>query len=75
MKQHLWEMLMSSAAADKAKAELTLHLLSENPAGIGDHTTGDFYSNAEDALSMLVDSVDRIKMLSKIKSGQDIILG
>jgi hypothetical protein len=75
MKHQLWEMLMTNAVADKAKAELSLHLLSENPAGIGDHSTTDFYSNAEDSLSMLVDAVDRIKMLNKIKSGQDVILG
>lgn len=75
MKPKLWQMLMTSAAADKAKAELTLNLLSESPAGIGDHSTTDFYNNAEAALTMLVDSVDRIKMLNKINSGQDIILG
>jgi len=75
MKTQLWEMLMTSAVADKAKAQLTLELLSENAAGIGDHSTEDFYSNAEAALNMLVDSVDRIKMLNKLKSGQDLILG
>lgn len=75
MKPHLWQMLMTSAVADKAKAELTLNLLSENAAGIGDHSTDDFYQNAESALNMLVDSVDRIKMLNKIHSGQDLILG
>jgi len=49
---HLYKMLKTSAEADKAKAMLTLNLLSENPAGIGDHSTEDFYSNAEDALKM-----------------------
>jgi hypothetical protein len=56
-------MLKTSAEADKAKAMLTLNLLSENPAGIGDHSTEDFYSNAEDALKMLIDADDRLDAL------------
>ena len=52
-------MLKSSAKADKAKALLTLNLLSNHPAGIGDHSTDDFYKNAEDALMMLTDADDR----------------
>jgi hypothetical protein len=56
-------MLKTSAEADKAKAMLTLNLLSENPAGIGDHSTEDFYSNAEEALKMLIDADDRLDAL------------
>jgi hypothetical protein len=56
-------MLKTSAEADKAKAMLTLNLLSENPAGIGDHSTDDFYNNAEDALKMLIDADDRLDAL------------
>ena len=47
MKLELFNMLNNSAEADKAKALLTLNLLSEHPAGIGDHSTEDFYKNAE----------------------------
>jgi hypothetical protein len=56
-------MLKTSAEADKAKAMLTLNLLSENPAGIGDHSTEDFYRNAEEALKMLIDADDRLDAL------------
>jgi hypothetical protein len=56
-------MLKTSAEADKAKAMLTLNLLSENPVGIGDHSTDDFYRNAEDALKMLIDADDRLDAL------------
>jgi hypothetical protein len=56
-------MLKTSAEADKAKAMLTLNLLSENPAGIGDHSTEDFYNNAEEALKMLIDADDRLDAL------------
>ena len=65
MKPSLYNMLMTSAQADKAKAELTLDLLSNHPAGIGDHSTDDFYKNAEDALRMLIDAEERIGILNK----------
>ena len=57
MKKELYEMLKTSAEADKSKAILTLNLLGENAVGIGDHSTGDFYSNAEEALSALGDTI------------------
>ena len=61
----LRDMLKASAEADKAKALLTLELLENHPAGIGDHSTGDFYENAESALQMLVDANDRLEMIDK----------
>lgn len=61
----LKEMLVTSAEADKAKAILTLELLESHPAGIGDHSTKDFYENAEEALQMLVDADDRLEAIDK----------
>jgi len=61
----LINMLQTSAEADKAKALLTLELLNEYPAGIGDHSTGDFYKNAEEALQMLVDADDRLNAIDR----------
>lgn len=61
----LKEMLKTSAKADKAKALLTLELLEKHPAGIGDHSTTDFYNNAEEALRMLVDADDRLGAIEK----------
>ena len=58
-------MLKTSAEADVAKAELSLELLSDKAAGIGDHSTGDFYKNAEEALSTLADALDRLETLEK----------
>jgi hypothetical protein len=65
IKTNLVKMLKTSAEADREKALLTLSLLSENPVGIGDHSTSDFYKNAEDALRMLSDADDRIEVLKK----------
>jgi len=61
----LKDMLYTSAVADKAKALLTLELLEKNPAGIGDHSTEDFYKNAEEALAMLADADDRLEAIER----------
>ena len=61
----LKQMLKTSAEADKAKALLSLELLGDRAVGIGDHSTGDFYKNAEEALIMLVDADDRLGALDK----------
>lgn len=65
MNTKLIEMLKASAEADKAKALLTLDLLGNQAAGIGDHSTKDFYDNAEEALAMLVDADDRLSALQR----------
>ena len=61
----LYQMLFTSAQADKSKALLTLSLLGNKAVGIGDHSTNDFYNNAEEALQMLVDADDRMAALKK----------
>ena len=43
------KMLRATFEAQKEKALMTFELLMENPAGIGDHSTEDFYMNAEEA--------------------------
>ena len=68
----LAQMLRTSAEADKAKALLTLELLENHPAGIGDHSTKDFYENAEEALQMLIDSDDRLAAIEKYLSPQNV---
>ena len=71
----LIDMLRTSALADKAKALLSLELLGDRAVGIGDHTTGDFYKNAEEALIMLVDADDRLAALDKYFSLEQQING
>jgi hypothetical protein len=58
-------MLRKSAEADKAKALLSLDLLDNRAVGIGDHSTEDFYKNAEEALIKLVDADDRLAAIQK----------
>lgn len=63
-------MLRKSAEADQAKALLSLDLLNNNAVGIGDHSTLDFYTNAEEALAMLVEADDRLSTLDKYFSNK-----
>tara|TARA_R100000664_G_C2750710_1_gene138034 strand:- start:396 stop:629 length:234 start_codon:yes stop_codon:yes gene_type:complete len=62
----IYEMLKTQAQAEKSKALLTLELLNNQPAGIGDHSTGDFYKNANEALMMLVDANDKLETLESL---------
>lgn len=61
----LRDMLYHSALAEKSKALLTLDLLENHPAGIGDHSTDDFYKNAEEAIAMLAEADDRLEAIEK----------
>jgi hypothetical protein len=61
----LRDMLIKSAEADKAKALLSLELLNNRAVGIGDHSTEDFYKNAEEAITMLADADDRLEAIEK----------
>ena len=70
MNKSLYNMLKSSAEADVAKAKLTLDLLSDHAVGIGDHSTEDFYKNAEEALSLLADAEDRLETLHRLTKDQ-----
>lgn len=69
----LKEMLRTSAQADKAKALLSLELLDTHPVGIGDHSTADFYNNAEEALRMLIDADDRLKAIDGYFTTKSVI--
>jgi hypothetical protein len=71
----LVDMLRTSAQADKAKAILSLELLGNKAVGIGDHSTGDFYKNAEEALIMLVDADDRLGALDKYFNTKGLLNG
>tara|TARA_B100001059_G_C17711973_1_gene515983 strand:- start:379 stop:603 length:225 start_codon:yes stop_codon:yes gene_type:complete len=71
----LVNMLRKSAEADKAKALLSLELLGDKAVGIGDHSTEDFYKNAEEALVKLVDADDRLEALDKYYNSKGLLNG
>jgi hypothetical protein len=71
IKNMVFEMLRKNAEAEKQKALLSLELLSANAVGIGDHSTGDFYKNVEEALSMLAEADDKLETLEKYFGNQN----
>jgi hypothetical protein len=58
MNKPLKQMLRASIEAQRQKALLTLQLLSHHSVGIGDHSTDDYYKNAEEALAALTEADD-----------------
>ena len=65
-KKYAVNYLFHKALADREKALLSLELLVDNSVGIGDHSTGDFHSNLDEALDLLVDAEDRLETLKKM---------
>lgn len=57
--------LFHKAVADQEKSKLSLELLMKNAVGIGDHSTGDFHQNLDEALDLLVDAEDRIACITR----------
>ena len=64
-KQLAVKSLRNKALADKHSALASLEIMLEHPAGIGDHSTEDLYSNLEEALSALADAEDRLETLQE----------
>jgi hypothetical protein len=64
----LIKMLKAEYTAKKEKALLSLELLTENPAGIGDHSTEDFYKNATEAISALAEADDVLNTIERYYS-------
>ena len=57
-------MLKKHFEAEREKALLTLELLTNDKAGIGDHSTEDFYNNAIEAAKALTEAEDVLETLS-----------
>ena len=57
--------LQKTFEAQREKALMTLELLTEHPAGIGDHSTNDFYNNAEEAIKALAEADDVLETINR----------
>ena len=58
-------MLKAKANEKREKALTSLELLMDHSAGIGDHSTDDFYNNIEQAFQDLVEADDMLETLNK----------
>lgn len=59
--RRLYNMLIAESISKRAKALVTLDIMSNNPVGIGDHSTDDFYKNAMEAIRSLAEADDEIR--------------
>ena len=73
MSKQIYDMLKSEAEADKQKALLTLDLIKNYPAGIGDHSTKDFWDNATEALKLLASADERLETLKKYFDTKEVL--
>ena len=65
MKKEVYEFLKAEAEGDRAKALASIKLVTEHPAGIGDHSTKDYWDNCSEALKLLSSADERLEVLKK----------
>jgi hypothetical protein len=61
--------LMRRAETDRLESKVSLSILLDSPAGIGDHSTSDLHNNLNEALSKMADAEDRIQTLRRCYPG------
>ena len=73
MNIQVYKFLKSEAEADKNKALASIELLTNHPAGIGDHSTKDYWDNCSEALKLLASADERLEILEKYFNNKEII--
>ena len=67
------EALKAHAVGHIEKHKVNVEVILQKAVGIGDHSTEDFYKNAEEALIKLVDADDRIGTLQTYFDGKTVL--
>ena len=75
MKLQVYKFLKAEAEADKAKALASIQLLTNHPAGIGDHSTKDYWDNCNEALRLLASADERLEILEKYFNNKEQVNG
>ena len=65
--------LKAQAIADKEKALMALDLLENQAVGIGDHTAKDFMEDATEAINLLAEADDRLEMIEKYFTNDELL--
>jgi hypothetical protein len=73
MNIQVYKFLKSEAEADKNKALASIELLTNHPAGIGDHSTKDYWDNCNEALRLLASADERLEILEKYFNNKEVI--
>ena len=75
MNIEVYNFLKKEAEADKAKALTSVKLLTGHPAGIGDHSTKDYWDNCTEALKLLASAEERLEVLDKYFNNKEQVNG
>ena len=75
MNTQVYKFLKSEAEADKNKALASIELLTNHPAGIGDHSTKDYWDNCNQALRLLASADERLEILEKYFNNKEQVNG
>jgi hypothetical protein len=75
MNLQVYKFLKSEAEADKNKALASIQLLTNHPAGIGDHSTKDYWDNCNEALRLLASADERLEILEKYFNNKEQVNG
>tara|TARA_Y100000361_G_scaffold138358_1_gene140491 strand:+ start:300 stop:527 length:228 start_codon:yes stop_codon:yes gene_type:complete len=75
MNLQVYKFLKAEAEADKAKALASIQLLTNHPAGIGDHSTKDYWGNCDEALRLLASADERLEILEKYFNNKEQVNG
>ena len=75
MNTQVYKFLKSEAEADKNKALASIELLTNHPAGIGDHSTKDYWDNCNEALRLLASADERLETLEKYFNTKEQVNG
>tara|TARA_Y100000361_G_scaffold87502_1_gene77734 strand:- start:101 stop:328 length:228 start_codon:yes stop_codon:yes gene_type:complete len=75
MNLQVYKFLKAEAQADKEKALASIQLLTNHPAGIGDHSTKDYWDNCNEALKLLASADERLEILEKYFNNKEQVNG
>ena len=75
MNTQVYKFFKSEAEADKNKALASIQLLTNHPAGIGDHSTKDYWDNCNEALRLLASADERLEVLEKYFNNKEQVNG
>ena len=75
MNLQVYKFSKAEAEADKAKALASIQLLTNHPAGIGDHSTKDYWDNCNEALRLLASADERLEVLEKYFNSKEQVNG
>ena len=73
MNIEVYNFLKAEAEADKAKALASIKLLTNHPAGIGDHSTKDYWDNCNESLKLLASADETLEILEKYFDTKEIV--